>query len=457
MHIKFAEDGQPEVFMRQVRGVAVAFAMFAVSGTACHAQTLDQSAWNYAWDRLEEVVAGSKHGKLAADEIVNVLKFPRPLAGGTAGKVDFKGALQLQNIAGIIPKRDFALDPSDQDIRLHNVYRNVLRSLQAPDVTPDQQKKIDEASAAYDKALTAFEVERDKWADKIDKEMERLKKLGSNPDESDYLRIRDATSGPVASKAQALETALARWENALPSTWALVDALRQFKQATVGTQDTLSSGIWNYVYVDPINWEGEVCDPTNSTGWYEMSMTKDVKAQSIRTSSWNANGGWAGTFVKIGAGGGGGNYENLITTDKESVKVRFCNIRYVAVSAPWLSMDVLRDVDRGVYKQKSDSLITGKVLGPTGLVPRLVKGLVIARDVQIAVNLDKTKVEEIRKSYGGSGGFSIGPFRIGGSDAKTQYTTLDSKDAGYFGLSTNYKRPVVLGIVIQETVSPSMP
>lgn len=283
-----------------------------------------------------------------------------------------------------------------------------------------------------------------------------MKARGITPDDNDYMRIRDNTSGMITPTITALDKAIAAWENALPASWTLVNALRALKDASGGVEDAGTSGIWHYQIVDPVSTQAATC--TEAKGWYELKFDKAVNSQSVRASNWNANGSWGGSFLQVGIGGGSSSFSNTVRTDGENILVRFCNIQYVAVQAPWLYMDVLRDVDRGLYAQKPDSMIKGqKILGPEGLIPRMVKGLIIARDVDISAKLSKTSIDELKKSASGKAGFGLGPWKVGGSAGKTKYDAKNSKEDGLFSLSTNYGRPVILAVVLEDTISPPTP
>lgn len=414
-------------------------------------QDLDRKAWDHTWDRFEEVVTGSHHGALGDKEWVNILKFPRPIDGGVPGKFNPAAKVQLQNIAGIVPKREFSLDPSDQDIRLHNVYRTVLMSVQVPAVSADQQKKIDDAATNYDELYKVYDKERSEWSNRIIKEIEDYKKLGGEPDESTYFQIRDATSGAIAAKKAAMDSALGKWYALLPPDWALTAALSDLHNATNGSADVKTNGTWRYDVSDPLNWGDDTCA---ANGWYELKVASNVASQKTRTTSWNGSGGWSGSFFKIGGNVGASNFTNVVSKDSDSVGLRFCQIRYVGVTAPWLHMDVLKGIDSGIYQLKPSSPLVGKkILGPDGLIPRIVKGLVVARDIQMNASLEATRIDEMKRSYGGGGGFGVGPIRFGGSASKTEYKIDQSNSSGSFGLSTNYGRPVVLAIVIEETSS----
>jgi len=78
--------------------------------------TLDEKAWNSVWDRYE----GALNFNLQPGESLQILNYPVPAAWGEGDK---PGLLQLESIAGIIPKQTFALDPSANDKKLFDTYR----------------------------------------------------------------------------------------------------------------------------------------------------------------------------------------------------------------------------------------------------------------------------------------------------------------------------------------------
>lgn len=437
-------------FRIALAGCAIAVACLPSPGPLLAQGDLDRQAWNYVWDRFEDVLGGTSHGKLGPDEIVNILKFPVPLASGDSA---FDSQSQLQNIAGVIPKRSFALDVSDQDVRLHNEYRRILANLRAPQVSDEKQARIDAAAGAYDTAFKDFDKSRSAWSDRIIAELKKLEVIGHKPNDKDYFRVRDATSSLAVAARSKMMAALIRWKNEVPSDWVLSEALLELELATAGKDDALSNGIVKYELNEDVNFKTASC---SDTGWYDLGLSKSTKSQAVRTDNWTAGGGWGGEFVKLGSEFKGGDFSNTVQTDSQSIKLRFCNMRFIPVTASWFHMDLLRDIDRGIYELKADSRLSNqKMLGPTGLIPRIVKGLIVARDIKLEARLDKTRIDEMRKTFSYGGGFSIGPFNFGGSASRVEYNITESGDSGFFGLSSSYGRPIVLAVVLQETQSPA--
>jgi hypothetical protein len=422
---------------------------------AAFGQDLDKQAWNEVWDRLEDVVRSARNSPLAPTEIVHVLKVPRPLAYGDHS---WSGAIQLQNIAGIIPKRDFALDPSENDKRLAIIYSGIVKNVTLPTITPTQQHAIDVATGHYQTAWTAFEIARKKWNSDRNEEYDNLAHRKILPDDDFEQRTRDALSGDVQVQVQNLQNAIAEWQNALPPDFELVNSIQALRNAQGGTSDIASNGIWRYVINDPITDRSKKCDPDKPDGWMDIGLSKSLQTQSTRSSDWNGNGSFGGSFFSIGAGGGGSNYSNVVTGDSSVVRLRFCNIQYVSVSAPWYDQTLLEDIDEGTVKLKPDSSQIGhKMLGSQGLIPRLVKGLIVARDIRFEATIGATKMEELKQSWSGQGGFGIGPFHFGGGGGGSSYHRTDANSSGTFSFASAYEMPIVLAIVTEETIPPNKP
>lgn len=407
---------------------------------------LDATAWNYVWDRLENLVGISHLPKTGPKEIVSVLKWPIPLM--TDG---IQSSTQLQEIAGVIPKPHFALDPSGQGERLHHVYPSIILDVQPPTTSPYQQKKLAEARSRYEKAYKEFDEARTLWRARIDNEIERLKNLGHKVTQQDIMRIRDATAGLVVSASEAVQEAASAYIALLPPDWALRDVHSHMLQLKHAVKDPTTGEIWTYIVSPPVDSVDVVC---GDKGWTELNFDRSLTSNASRTGSWNASGMWAGSFFGLG-GGTAKSYSTVIEGNTHKVSLRFCNLTFVSVSAPWLRMDILRDIDRGVYKLKENSAIGKKaILGPNGLIPRIVKGLIVARDIELTAILSRSTMEQIEQSYNAGGGLQIGPLSLGGGDRKKNYIVKSSANNGRFILSTNYGRPVALAVVSEETMRP---
>jgi hypothetical protein len=201
---------------------------------------------------------------------------------------------------------------------------------------------------------------------------------------------------------------------------------------------------------------GTTCVP-GGAGWETLAFSKSITAQSERTGSWNGNGSWNAGFFSISAGGGGSNYEKVITRDSDSVSLNFCALTYVDIKpGTWFSMDLLEAIDRGELKIKTGSSKQHKrMLGPTGEIPRLVKGLIVARTIRFQASLEQSRLDETKREIGGSGGFSLGPFTIGGGGGHTEYSKVETDQQGTYARSTNYAVPVVLAVITEPTKSPA--
>jgi hypothetical protein len=193
--------------------------------------------------------------------------------------------------------------------------------------------------------------------------------------------------------------------------------------------------------------------PDDGVGWDELLFSQSVDSQNIRTSSWNGGGGWAGTFFNLNLGGGGSNYQNVITTSNESVKLRFCNLTYVPLRpGAWFDISFLQAIDAGLLKLKPNSPSKGTtILGPKGVIPRMVKGAVVARRLVFEAKLGTTNLNEMRSNSGGSGGVRIGPWNIGGGGGSTQFTREYTATNGAYARSTATTVPVIIAVITEPT------
>ena len=232
-------------------------------------------------------------------------------------------------------------------------------------------------------------------------------------------------------------------------------ALNDSVRAVYGSPDSIP---WDYDgdYANAKQVASE-CSDTNPQQWEEISFGKSVHAETIRNGAWNANASYGGSFFSVGGDGGGDEYSRVVTADSESVSLRFCNLTYLDIGpGDWFSMDLLERLNRGELKLKKGSKVIkpGRpILGPGGYIPRLVSGLIVARRIVFEAKLDNTKLEEMRKSIAGNAGISIGPFHIGGSGSRSEYSKVEASEHGLYRLGTGYTVPVILAVVTESTTS----
>lgn len=409
------------------------------------AQTLDQKAWNAVWDRLNRVLPNN-----TATESVHALEviIPATWASGTED-----GLRELQQWASAIPEPSFSVDPSRLKLRLHDVYARVLLDVDLPMPTDDQRKRFRGALNSWNTAFEAFMAKRTEFV-KLWKEHQEDLKARSEPVNSQaLLKFRTANSGFFTKVQGDLDDAMEDVQKYAPVANYWVQAVRKIRNQVSDTQSMV---------VDVFDYDGGFatlgaikndCNDTEQKGWDRLTFNSSINAVKIRSSGWNGNGGWDGSFFNWNLGGGGSNYEKVVRNNSERVDLQFCNLTYVSLRpGGWFDYTVLKAIDEGKLKLKDGSPYKGKKLvGPDGEVGRLVKGAVVARSVQFIAKLDKVSLDEIRKSSGGSGGVRIGPWRIGGRKGSSEFKRELQTEAGTYGRATATTVPVVLAIITEPT------
>ncbi len=98
-----------------------------------------------------------------------------------------------------------------------------------------------------------------------------------------------------------------------------VQALRRLNAAVSSAQSDVDTGL--YVYEGGFATLSTISAdcPDAGTGWDEIVFNQSISSEQIRTSNWNASGGWGGTFFDASLGGGGENYSKLINTATDHV------------------------------------------------------------------------------------------------------------------------------------------
>lgn len=189
-------------------------------------------------------------------------------------------------------------------------------------------------------------------------------------------------------------------------------------------------------------------------GWEKLTFNRSMTAERIRNDNWNGNGGWAGTFVHIDLGGSGSSFDRVVQTDGEYVALRLCNLTYTAIypDTTWFDISILQAIDNGILSLKPKSPYKGKqILGPKGVIPRLVKGAIVARSINFEAKLSTSTLTEYRRNIDGGGGVSIGPFHIGGSGGSSEYSKTYTTSDGAYGRSTAFTVPAVIAIITEPT------
>lgn len=424
---------------------ALMYLLASMAPAVSTAQSLDQKAWNSVWDKFEAMMGNAKR----TGDIVHILEYPVPVSWGEGKE---PGLWQLQKLVGIIPKESFSLDPSFKDKKLHEVYLSIVGDAILPELSATQQLELDKALESHEKAVQAYEAKLIQYDAKWDKYVTRLTQLGEPINASKRLAFRDENSRLLKKELAALTTATTKVQNLSAANPLLAVAITHLHDAADGAL-VENKGLWRY---DPAEAEmgaiKEPCAP-DGAGWEKLKFGKSVTTDTLRTGKWNRNGSYGGSFFGIEGSGDSDSYEKIVTKDTESVSLNFCKLTYVGLSrGVWFSQPILEAIDEGRIKLKEGNIAANKrVLGSEGLIPRLVKGFIVARTVSFEAKLESGWTSEIKRTTSNGGGVRIGPFKIGGGGTRTEFKKENQNNDGSYVRSTDYTVPVVLAVVTETT------
>ncbi len=416
----------------------------AFSTLSAQAQNLDEKAWNAVWDRLAMILPAN-----TSTESIHALRVIVPASWATR---DEEGLRELQNVASAIPEAQFSIDPSRLRLQLHKIYSNFVLDVELPPQSEEDQAAFLAAQTAYSKAFDEYMDRLDKYLDRWQKRVADLKVRGEPVDSRARLRFRTDMGGYFNLVQAKLDTAANNAQKFAPVANQWAQAVRKLRDEISNAQADLRD---LYSYDGGFATLTAIANdcPDAGAGWDELKFDQFVNSQNLRTSNWNGGGGWGGTFFNLNVGGGGSNYNNVITTSDENIKLRFCNLTYVPLRpGAWFDISFLQAIDAGLLKLKPNSPSKDKkILGPDGVIPRMVKGAVVARRIIFEAKLGTTNLNEMRSSSGGSGGIRIGPWNIGGGGGSTQFSREYATANGSYARSTATTVPVIIAIITEPT------
>lgn len=423
----------------------------SVANSRLIAQTLDQQAWNEVWDRFDKIFPKGND-----TNIIHALEVPVPATWADASDLDT--LRDLQRIAGAIPEEKYVLEPSRMQRTLQDVYTEIVLSVELPNLSPEQRAKFQAALDKFETARLAYEARAKEFDGLWDAEVTKATAKGHTVDSRDVLQFRKAHPNYFDSVVAQMNLAVIdvqRFDSDAPLWVNAVRALRS--EYSYSTASTSAPGVWTYHGGTSIlKTIATDCTDGSDKGVERLTFDSNTTATTIRNSGWNGSGGWGGTFFSLDIGGGGTNYSQVVTSGSESVSLRFCKMTYIPLYAgTWLSVPFLQAIDRGEYKLKQEKLsqdLRGKkILGPDGLIPRLVKGAIVARNISLEAKLGTTNLNEFKKHIDGSGGLRIGPFNIGGGGGSDEYSRTYTAQNGAYGRSTDFSVPAIIAIITEPT------
>jgi len=421
---------------------ATPVALIAACATA-GAQTLDQKAWNAVYDRLANRLKNQNDY-----ETVHVLD---EFVAATWVKGTEASSLELLNLAGALPEPVFSVVPSVMKERLHDVYLRAVLDVDLPLQDEAKSKAYRAARTEFGTAYDALQARKRSYDDLWDKHAERLRARNEKVNSRAYLKFLEQNKGYFTQTRGDMEDAVKKLQQFAPVSEVWASAVTNLRLLYTDMQ-VVTPGLFRYEGDHETLESLKECEDGKPDGWETIVFGSSVDSTQNRTSKWNASGGWGGSFFKLNAGGGGGSYQSTISKATESVTLRFCNMRRIALSpGAWFVPSLFRAIHEGDLKLKDDSkLKRAKLLGPDGMVQRVVKGAIVARSVQFIAKLDESKLTEMRSHAGRSGRIGIGPFGARAGKGRTDFSRELRTAKGEYGLSTSSDVPIVLAIITEE-------
>ena len=440
----------PCVAANIVAAMAVIVA-FPVVAQAPAAQTLDQQAFNAVWERLEGWVrkgAGAPTGAYS----VHVLEVPR--TASWADNTQFDGLLELQRIAGAIPEAKFMLDPSRLGRSLHQVYADFALDVTPPErMSPAQEQAYLRANEDFGKAAEKLAKVGDEFSEAYEKEMARIERMGRKPTEVDRQNFRNQWRNRFLAAYTPVQVSFRKLQELAPVGDPTMDSIRRLR-GSIAQAD--GNGYVGYLgdSVAMSELTQIQCDESKKENWegFGLGSTIQVERRADWSSSVRGGGSW-GAVSFIGGARSGSNYSYSLATKASAVSIRICAPRYIALSpGDWWDPELLRKVDRGALKLKANSpMEPKKAFGPSGEIPRLVRGVIVARAIAIEANFSETDLNEYKKTVNQGGGVRIGPWRVGGGSTRTEFNRTFNSQTGGYGRSVNGSLPVIIAYVTEET------
>jgi hypothetical protein len=390
-----------------------------------------------------------------ATEQVHVLQYVTPATWGDGSD---EGLRELQRIAGAIPSDSFKIDPSVRTKLLHDVYASFVADLSLPKVSPEQERSFLAASKRYGAAVDAAEDRLAQFEGLWKIEEADLKSRNEQITSLKKQRFRDSKVGYFDDVEAEVDAAEIEVQKFRPVAGAWVKAVERLTSALNASMRGSNAGIWTY----EASYSGlqvvKDC-ATDGPGWTKLTFNRAITSEQTRNGSWNGGGGWGGSFFGINAEANGSDYSHVLATDGESINIGFCNLQYLPVRpSNWFDIGLLQAIDNGSLSLKPDSPNYKKViLGSKGQIPRLVKGLIVARSMQIEANLSTSSLDEYKRHISGSGGIRIGPWSIGGGGGSDEFKKVTQSANGGYVRSTDTTVPVIIAVVTETTADDPPP
>jgi hypothetical protein len=404
----------------------------------------DIQAYNYVFDRLKQIFPDIPTERI---HILNVM-----VPATWAADDDNDANWELQTLAGAIPPDEFSLDPSRMKLRLDQVYSNYINDMVIPPQDPTRAANLQQGMADFTAAQTDFDAVKVNWDALWKTREDQIKASGRAVRTSDRQAFQVQHGAMFAKVLGEFRAATKKITDNADINGHFINDAQLMLQTQLGVFAN-GDGIYSYKGGQATLRALKDCDDAKPDGWETLTFDQNTNSQNLRSSSWNANGGWSSGFFGASVGGGHSNFDNLIKTSSDSISLQFCNLTYIHLDpGPWFDPTLLQAVDSGSLKLKPGSQYDGKpTLGKNGTVSQFIKGAIVARRIRFMASSDASELHDIQQTTSAGGGFSIGGWGIGGHGGSVKFDHEYTSQAGSYGRSSNMTVPVIIAIVTEPS------
>lgn len=191
------------------------------------------------------------------------------------------------------------------------------------------------------------------------------------------------------------------------------------------------------------------------TRFFEKDVidTREINQHSVQSSyynhSWSGGGSISYGFFSVSGGASGGTLETHLATGTQSVRFAFKRLALgTVVRGSWFDAGLINSLPYYGYVDPS------AYWGPSGTLNLVPISLIIGRSPTIEIATSSTAVDTYKnwRKSGGSLGFGIGSFRIGGGgSSSTEWgSTSDTSSGSMIRIEDTSNQAYVVGVILAK-------
>lgn len=195
----------------------------------------------------------------------------------------------------------------------------------------------------------------------------------------------------------------------------------------------------------PSNWYS-----TSSTGWttYDSATSSVATSNTSDYTSYGGSAGFSLGLFSIGGSAGHSSQSQHVSAETSGLRISFA-YTLVTIRRPWLTFNLLGTPgwNTGNLFPKAKVSNGTKKNQDASVMPLLPTSFVVVKDVVISASWSKSDLDLIKSKTSGGGGFSIGPFSIGGTYASSR--SKETYAAAITGGTIRVPGVQIIGVISQ--------